>query len=122
MGMAEQVEEGAVVTWPKPRGTNLRAESRCNRFGIGHATLQDALLYESVAQAHDGFPQQGHLGEVKGQPSPAIPARDAHAMCVVVWINGDDLLDARVMVRGDDQRDHAADRNSGKSHVLEIKL
>ena len=122
MGMAEQVEEGAVVAWPKPRGTNLRAESRCNRFGIGHATLQDALLDELVAQAHDGFPQHGHPGEVKGQPSPAIRARDAHAVCVVVGINGDDLLDPRVMVRGNDQRDHATDRNSGKGNVVEIKL
>ena len=90
MGMAEQVEERSIVTWPKPRSTNLRAESGCNRLGIGHTTLQDALLDELVAQAHDGFPQHGHLGEVKGQPSPAIRARNAHAVCIVVGINRDD--------------------------------
>src|SRR5690348_1215715 len=110
------------MAWPEPRGTNLRTESGCNRSGIGHATLQDALLDELIAQAHDGFPQHWNLGEGKGQPSPTIRSRDAHAVCVVVRINGDDLFDPWVMVRSNDQRDHAANRNSGKGNVLEIKL
>src|SRR5262245_32971802 len=122
MRMAEKVEESSIVAWPKPGSTYLRAEAGCNRLGIGNATLQDTLLDELVPEAHNGFPQHRHLGEVKGQPSPAIPAGDAHSVCVVVGMNGDDLLEPRVVVRSNDQRDHAADRNPDKGNVLEIKL
>src|SRR5262245_6109412 len=109
MGVAEQVDEGAIVAWPKPRSTDLRTEAGCNCHGIGHTTLQDALLDEWVAQTHDRFPDDRHPRGVKGQPSPAIRARNAHATSIVVGINRNDAFDPRVMVRGNDQ-------------VFEIKL
>jgi hypothetical protein len=34
----------------------------------------------------------------------------------------DDSFDPRVVVRGNDQWDHATDRNAGKGSVFEIKL
>src|SRR4029450_4783156 len=77
IGMAEQVDEGAVVAWPKPRSMDLRTEAGCNCHMIGHTTLQDTLLDEWVAQTHDGFPEDRHLGEGEGQPSPTIRARTA---------------------------------------------
>src|SRR5262249_16868647 len=84
--------------------------------------LQDALLDEWVAQTHDGFPEDRHPGEVEGQPSPTIRARNAHAMCIIVGINRDDAFDPRIMVRGNNQWDHATDRNADKGDVFEIEV
>src|SRR5215468_8237185 len=122
MGMAEQVDEGAIVAWPKPRSTDLRTEAGCNCHGIGHTTLQDALFDKWVAQTHDRFPEHWHPGKIKGQPSPAIRSRNAHAMSIIVGINRDDAFDPRVMVRGNNQWDHATDRNADKGDVFEIEL
>src|SRR5262249_24978012 len=85
-------------------------------------TLQDTLLDELVAQTHDGFPEDRHPGEAEGQPSPTIRARNTHAISIVVGINRYDSFDPRIMVRGNNQWDHATDRNADKADVFEIEL
>src|SRR5262249_45400629 len=47
---------------------------------------------------------------------------NTHAMSIVVGINRDDSFDPRIMVRGNNQWDHATDRNADKGNVFEIKL
>jgi len=66
VGMPDEIKEGAIVTWSQSRSKDLRTEAWCDRFGGGDATFEDTLLNELVAQAHDGFPEHWHPGEVKG--------------------------------------------------------
>src|SRR4029450_803564 len=78
IGMAKQVDEGAVVAWPKPRSMDLRTEAGCNCHEIDHTTLEDTLLEEWVAQTHDGLPEHWHPREVEGEPSQAIRRSEEH--------------------------------------------
>ena len=119
--MGQQAQETLIVAGPRADVVELFFELRRQRIGGCDPALHDQVGDQAVAQPHQRRPQDRHSGRTQNQAGHQRALANAAARPVVVRVDRDHPLDARVAARGHHESDGAADRDADHGCLVEAE-